>query len=71
MRIDEVTEILANFVKHGKVRQIGYSEICHAPNHPKKPELGNRDIAFTKELYIDADDFEDYLSQQPHENFQE
>ncbi len=39
--------------------EIGYSEICHAPNHPKKPELGNRDIAFTKELYIDADDFEE------------
>ena len=30
MSIEEVTEILANFVKQGKVRQIGYSEI--SPN---------------------------------------
>lgn len=28
-------------------------------NHPKKPELGKRTIPFTRELYIDADDFFD------------
>ena len=27
------------------------------PNHPQNPEMGGRQVAFTKELYIDADDF--------------
>jgi glutaminyl-tRNA synthetase len=28
-----------------------------APNHPSRPELGERSLPFTRELYIDADDF--------------
>ena len=32
-------------------------EACHAPNHPQKPELGKRDIALTRELWIDREDF--------------
>lgn len=36
-----------------------FIETCHAPNHPKKPELGKRKINFTKELYIDSDDFQE------------
>ncbi len=32
-------------------------EICRAPNHPQKPEWGKRDIALTRELWIDREDF--------------
>ena len=34
-------------------------EACHAPNHPKKPELGKRKINFGKNLYIDFNDFQE------------
>ena len=30
---------------------------CHAPNHPQKPELGKRAIPFSRELWIEAEDF--------------
>ncbi|MDR0588166.1 MAG: glutamine--tRNA ligase/YqeY domain fusion protein [Burkholderiales bacterium] len=33
------------------------SEDCFAPNHPKKPELGTRAIPFSRELWIERDDF--------------
>ena len=32
-------------------------EECLAPNHPQKPELGKRSIAFTRELWIEREDF--------------
>ena len=32
-------------------------EDCHAPNHPQKPELGKRVMPFTRELWIERDDF--------------
>jgi glutaminyl-tRNA synthetase len=32
-------------------------EECFAPNHPQKSELGKRPITFTRELWIDRDDF--------------
>ena len=32
-------------------------EYFKMPNHPAKPELGTRDLPFTKELYIEASDF--------------
>lgn len=35
----------------------GKEEVFSLPNHPQKPELGTRDMKFTRELYIDADDF--------------
>lgn len=34
-------------------------ETCHAPNHPLKPELGKREIPFSKELWIEREDFMD------------
>ena len=34
-----------------------YCEELQAPCHPNRPELGFRKIYFSKELYIDADDF--------------
>ncbi|MDD2736450.1 MAG: glutamine--tRNA ligase/YqeY domain fusion protein [Desulfuromonadaceae bacterium] len=33
------------------------SEELQAANHPQKPEMGSRSIHFTRELWIDADDF--------------
>ena len=32
-------------------------ETFDLPNHPQKPELGTRAVPFTREIYIDADDF--------------
>jgi glutaminyl-tRNA synthetase len=33
------------------------SELFTAPNHPQRPELGERNIPFCRELYIERDDF--------------
>jgi len=35
----------------------GQSEQLSAPNHPQKPEMGERDLPFSHELYIDQTDF--------------
>ena len=35
----------------------GESELCQAPNHPLKPELGKRDMPFSRELWIEREDF--------------
>ncbi len=35
----------------------GQSELCQAPNHPLKAELGKRDMPFTRELWIEREDF--------------
>jgi len=35
----------------------GQSEDCHAPNHPQQPELGKRAIPFSRELWIEREDF--------------
>ena len=32
-------------------------EECHAPNHPLHPELGHRAVPFSRELWIEAEDF--------------
>jgi glutaminyl-tRNA synthetase len=32
-------------------------EECHAPNHPQQPELGKRAIPFSRELWIEREDF--------------
>jgi glutaminyl-tRNA synthetase len=32
-------------------------EECFAPNHPLKPELGQRPVPFSRELWIEAEDF--------------
>lgn len=32
-------------------------ETCFAPNHPQKPEWGKREIPFSKELWIEREDF--------------
>ena len=35
----------------------GKEEYFELPNHPQKPELGTRKVKFTRELYIDEEDF--------------
>ncbi len=35
----------------------GKCETFEVPNHPQHEELGKREVKFTRELYIDADDF--------------
>lgn len=32
-------------------------ELLQAPNHPMDPEMGTREVPFTRTLYIEADDF--------------
>jgi glutaminyl-tRNA synthetase len=33
-------------------------EICEVPNHPQKPDWGRRQVPFTRELWIEREDFE-------------
>ena len=35
----------------------GQEELCEAPNHPQQPELGKRPVPFSKELWIEREDF--------------
>ena len=35
----------------------GQTETLTAPNHPQKPELGTRELSFSRELWIDESDF--------------
>jgi glutaminyl-tRNA synthetase len=35
-------------------------ETCQAPHHPQKPELGQRDIPLTRELWIEREDFHEH-----------
>ncbi len=35
----------------------GAEEQCQAPNHPQRPEWGKRDLPFSRELWIERDDF--------------
>ncbi|OOF46396.1 glutamine--tRNA ligase [Rodentibacter trehalosifermentans] len=39
-------------------------EILTAPNHPNRPELGERQLPFTKEIYIDRADFREEANKQ-------
>lgn len=53
--IDPVRVVIENF--EGE-------EILTAPNHPNRPELGERQLPFTKELYIDRADFREEANKQ-------
>jgi glutaminyl-tRNA synthetase len=35
----------------------GQAEECFAPNHPQRPELGRRAVPFSRELWIEREDF--------------
>ncbi|MCA2999261.1 MAG: glutamine--tRNA ligase/YqeY domain fusion protein [Rhodocyclaceae bacterium] len=35
------------------------AEMCLAPNHPQQPETGKREVPFSRELWIEREDFEE------------
>ena len=48
--LDPVKLVIENYPE-------GKEEQCEAPNHPQKPELGRRKLAFSRELWIEREDF--------------
>ncbi|HTY98707.1 MAG TPA: glutamine--tRNA ligase/YqeY domain fusion protein [Rhodocyclaceae bacterium] len=48
--LDPVKLIIDNYPE-------GQEEECFAPNHPQKPELGKRPVPFSRELWIEREDF--------------
>ncbi len=48
--LDPVKLIIDNYAE-------GHGEECWAPNHPQKPELGKRALPFSRELWIEREDF--------------
>ncbi|NAW67248.1 glutamine--tRNA ligase [Photobacterium halotolerans] len=46
--LDPVKVVIENF---------GDTEILKVGNHPNKPEMGERDVPFSRELYIEREDF--------------
>lgn len=53
--IDPVKVVIENF--EGE-------EMLTAPNHPNRPEMGERQLPFTKEIYIDRADFREEANKQ-------
>ena len=48
--LDPIKVIIENFSET-------IDEVLNMPNHPNRPELGNREVTFTREIYIDRADF--------------
>jgi glutaminyl-tRNA synthetase len=48
--LDPVRLVLTNY-------DADRSESCLAPNHPQRPELGKRELPFSRELWIEREDF--------------
>ena len=48
--LDPVKLVIENYPE-------GRKEICEAPNHPQKPEWGKRELPFSRELWIEREDF--------------
>ena len=48
--LDPVELVLTNYEE-------GASELCHAPSHPQRPELGRREFPISRTLWIERDDF--------------
>lgn len=42
----------------------GYEENILMPNHPYKPIMGNRQVIFSREIFIDCDDFREKANKQ-------
>ncbi|MEI7186323.1 glutamine--tRNA ligase [Dickeya dianthicola] len=42
----------------------GHEEWLAMPNHPNKPEMGSRQVAFSREVYIDRADFREEANKQ-------
>ncbi|MEH0833085.1 glutamine--tRNA ligase [Pectobacterium cacticida] len=43
---------------------VGHEEFVTMPNHPNKPEMGSRSVAFSREVYIDRADFREEANKQ-------
>ncbi|MFE8102870.1 glutamine--tRNA ligase [Brenneria goodwinii] len=43
---------------------LGHEEWVTMPNHPNKPEMGTRQVAFSREVYIDRADFRESANKQ-------
>ena len=48
--LDPVKLVIENYPE-------GKEEICEVPNHPQKPEWGKRPVPFSRELWIEREDF--------------
>ncbi|MBL8445082.1 MAG: glutamine--tRNA ligase/YqeY domain fusion protein [Zoogloeaceae bacterium] len=48
--LDPVKLVITNYPEN-------HSEACAAPNHPLKPDLGQREMPFSRELWIEREDF--------------
>jgi len=51
--LDPLKLVIENYPEHGE-------EGCAAPNHPQKPELGRRALPFSRELWIEREDFAEH-----------
>ena len=50
--LDPVKLVIENY-REGK------EELCDVPNHPQKPDWGKRQVPFSRELWIERDDYQD------------
>jgi glutaminyl-tRNA synthetase len=48
--LDPVKLVIENYPE-------GKEELCDVPNHPQKPEWGKRQVPFSRELWIEREDF--------------
>ncbi|OAT34073.1 glutaminyl-tRNA synthetase [Buttiauxella brennerae ATCC 51605] len=55
--LDPVKVIIENFPQ-------GEVEMVTMPNHPNKPEMGSRQVPFSREIYIDRADFREEANKQ-------
>ena len=50
--LDPIKLVIDNYAE-------GKEEICEVPNHPQKPELGKRPVPFSRELWIEREDYQE------------
>ncbi|HET9404387.1 MAG TPA: glutamine--tRNA ligase/YqeY domain fusion protein [Burkholderiales bacterium] len=48
--LDPVKLVIENYAE-------GREELCEVPNHPQKPDWGRRSVPFSRELWIEREDF--------------
>ena len=48
--LDPVRLVIENYPENGE-------ELCEAPHHPQKPEWGKRNLPFSRELWIEREDY--------------
>jgi glutaminyl-tRNA synthetase len=50
--LDPVKLVIENYPE-------GKEELCAVPNHPQKPDWGKREVPFSRELWIERDDYQE------------